>query len=255
MKTSTKVNWESFWNEKKNVSDVYSNSDRVKINLQRVTDINGKNILEIGAGTGRDSFYMIDDGGKLFLLDYSHNSLKIIRDIIPQGKSVSTIGGDAFSLPFADESFDIIFHQGLLEHFRPVEAEKLLRENVRVLKNGGLLLVDVPQRYHVYTIIKHILILVNAWFAGWEREFSVAELSVLLKKLNLTIVHSYGEWMNPSLFYRMVREGFLRAGIKLPLFPPRIPILTNIRRSIRNLFEGTSLQKNTALSIGIIAQK
>ncbi len=31
-------------------------------------------------------------------------------------------GGDTFQLPFKDGSFDIIFHQGLLEHFRHEKA-------------------------------------------------------------------------------------------------------------------------------------
>ena len=43
--------------------------------------------------------------------------------------------GDAFALPFADGTFDVVFHQGLLEHFR--NPDDLIAENARVLKPGG----------------------------------------------------------------------------------------------------------------------
>ena len=102
------------------------------------------------------------------------NSLNIIKNIATEEKvEVNPVGGNAFSLPFPDASFDLVFHQGLLEHFRQKEANNLLKENIRVLKSGGLLLVDVPQRYHIYTVMKHILIALDKWFAGWEREFSI----------------------------------------------------------------------------------
>ena len=200
MKESRRSNWENFWEEKKDVHEVYSNSDRVVRNLSKIVDLKGKKILEVGAGTGRDSFPLVQKGAEVYQLDYSINSLRIMKHLADEEKiPVFIIGGDTFCLPFHDETFDIVFHQGLLEHFRPQQAEALLKENIRILKKNGLLLVDVPQRYHVYTIIKHFLIAINKWFAGWEREFSVGELRREMEGLGLQTVHVYGEWMYPSL--------------------------------------------------------
>ena len=207
MKVSTKHNWETFWQKKENVHEYYSNSDRVLRNLTRIVDLSGKKVLEIGAGTGRDSLHLVEYKAEVYQLDYAFNALKLMKDIVTEtGLNAYLIGGDAFQLPFPDGTFDIVVHQGLLEHFREPKATNLLKENVRVLRPGGLLLVDVPQRYHVYTVMKHILIALNSWFAGWEREFSVVELESKLRQLGLTPVHSYGEWMYPSLFYRVFRE-------------------------------------------------
>jgi ubiquinone/menaquinone biosynthesis C-methylase UbiE len=255
-KESTKSHWEKFWSEKKEVHEVYSNDNRVLRNVLSITDLRGKRVLEVGAGTGRDSFGMVEQGATVFMLDYSMNSLNIIKNIATEEKvEVNPVGGNAFSLPFPDGSFDLVFHQGLLEHFREKEAENLLKENVRILKSGGLLLVDVPQRYHVYTLMKHILIAMDKWFAGWEREFSIPELDKLLRSLGVTPVYRYGEWMYPSLFYRVTREGLRKFGIKLPLNPTPLKPLTNMRRRIRESLRTSPIVLHTSLSCGIISRK
>ncbi|MDE3058533.1 MAG: class I SAM-dependent methyltransferase [Bacteroidota bacterium] len=256
MKESRRSHWEDFWNKKKDVGEVYSNADRVARNLSRVTDVWGKKILEVGAGTGRDSFPLVAMGAQVYQLDYSVHALMIMKRLAEEEHfPVFILGGDTFQLPFPDETFDIVFHQGLLEHFRPGKAEALLHENIRILKRGGLLLVDVPQRYHIYTLVKHFLIAINKWFAGWEREFSKSELRAMLQREGLQIVHAYGEWMYPSLLYRAAREALKKIGITLPLYPTLFQPLTKIRRSVRESLRDTPIAINTSLSFGLIGKK
>lgn len=254
-KESTRSHWEEFWEEKKDVGEVYSNADRILRNLSSVVELRGKKILEIGAGTGRDSFSLVRRGADVYQLDYSFNSLVILsRLAVEEGVPTTIVGGDTFHLPFRDSSFDVVFHQGLLEHFRHPYADRLLHENVRVLKSGGLLLVDVPQRYHLYTIAKHIMIALNKWFAGWERSFSMRELKGEMSNLGLTPVSAYGEWMVPSFAYRVTREILKKAGVKLPLYP-KLHILTGLRSSLRTFLQKTSLPLYTGISIGVIGRK
>jgi ubiquinone/menaquinone biosynthesis C-methylase UbiE len=255
-KASSRSHWEMFWHDKQDVNEVYSNADRIVRNLSHVTDLKGKRILEIGAGTGRDSFPLVAYGAKIVQLDYSENSLLILNNLAKERHlSVGIVGGDAFRLPFRDNTFDVVFHQGLLEHFRKREAEELLKENIRVVKPGGFLLVDVPQRYHLYTLAKHLLIFMNLWFAGWERSFSVVELRALLQRLGVAPFYSYGEWMYPSFFYRVAREIFKKIGVQLPLAPKPLKLLSHLRANIRQSLLGTSLPLYTGISIGVVARK
>lgn len=255
-KASHRFHWETFWSEKQDVADVYSNADRIVRNLSAVLDLKGKSVLEIGAGTGRDSFPLAERGASVVQLDYAEQSLRILKNLADEsGLPVAIVGGDAFRLPFRDNTFDVVFHQGLLEHFRAPQAEALLREHIRVLKPGGLLLVDVPQRYHLYTVAKRILIALDKWFAGWERSFSIGELSSLLQRFGLIPVAFYGEWMYPSFFYRAIREALKHAGIRLPLKPKTIKPLTDLRDRIRRALLKTRLPLYTGISIGIIARK
>ncbi|MGB2866985.1 MAG: class I SAM-dependent methyltransferase [Bacteroidota bacterium] len=256
MKESRRENWETFWDEKQDMEAVYSNAGRVHRNLRQITELRGKKILEIGAGTGRDSFSLVDEGALVYQLDYAENSLRILKRLSEEQRiPVQIIGGDTFSLPFRDGSFDIVFHQGLLEHFRKPVAELLLRENIRILKPGGLLLVDVPQRYHSYTVVKHVLIAANKWFAGWERSFSVRELRSLMRRLGLTPVYSYGEWMYPSFFYRATREALKKVGVTLPLAPKMHPSLSDARAHLRSSLLKTPLPLYTGISIGVLGRK
>jgi len=160
------------------------------------------------------------------------------------------VAGNALSLPFRDGSFDVVFHQGLLEHFR--DPLSLLRENQRVLRGGGHLLVDVPQRYHYYTLMKHALMAVNKWFAGWETEFSAGELSGLMRAAGFEVVGSYGENLFPPVWYRGARRVLLKAGVRLPMHPS--PGVTRARESARGAVPH-GIRMATSMVIGVLGRK
>lgn len=253
-KQSTIDHWDRFWKNKEQIEEVYSNDDRIYLNLAKVTDLKFKKILEVGAGSARDSFQLAEQQATVYVLDYSPRALRIVKNLNAQSKAgVYLIQGDAFQIPIPDETLDIVFHQGLLEHFK--DPLPLLKEHFRVLKPGGLLLVDVPQRYHVYTFIKHILIFLNKWFAGWETEFSIEQLKNLLEQSGFSVQHQYGRWMRPSLVYRIMREVFKKIKIRLSLYPRGFKLTRNLRDRLRDKLISKRWAFYTFLDIGMIGQK
>ena len=254
-RTSDKEHWEKLWN-KRGVKELYDNSGRILTAVKRLwgENLEGKRILEVGAGTGRDSFDLAALGAEVITLDYAPSSLRIIQEQNKEHVAETIpVGGDAFALPFEDGSFDLVFHQGLLEHFR--EEEGIIAENARILKPGGYAILDVPQRWHIYTVIKHTMILVGKWFAGWEKEFSLRQMERKARKYGLEPVDFYAEWMYPCLFYRMTREALWKVGIHLPLIPFKIPGLHGIRRGLRNKLKYIRPMAYTGLSVGVVARK
>lgn len=191
-------------------------------------------------------------GGVVYLLDYSKESLRLVRSSA-ESTNVKFVLADGRSSPFKDNTFDIVFHQGLLEHFpSPLD---LLRENLRILKKGGLLVVDVPQTYHIYTILKHVLITLGLWFGGWERQFTITSLAKLLIQFGLQPIHFYGNWSQPGIFYKVVREGLKRFKINLPMYPRYFGRITVRFQGLQERLRKKKLFLYTVLSIGIIARK
>jgi ubiquinone/menaquinone biosynthesis C-methylase UbiE len=252
-RVSEKKHWDDFWSVSDGAEEIYDNEGRVSRHLMDLWPLEGMKILEVGAGTGRDGIFMASRGASVVSLDYSLPSLEMVRSQIPDGGRVDLCCGDAFSLPFGEETFDVVFHQGLLEHFR--NPGDMLAEHHRVLKRGGHILVDVPQRWHYYTLLKHAMIAAGKWFAGWETEFSPRELEKMLRQNSFAIVGTYGEWLNPPIWYRILRRGMMQMGARLPMYPH---IFANVRRtfaSARARLLSLRPVLYTTVVIGTIARK
>ncbi|MCZ6766348.1 MAG: class I SAM-dependent methyltransferase [bacterium] len=249
-RVSEKKHWDRFWAASRELEDVYGTDNRIIDALEKYVDLHGKSVIEIGAGTGRDTDILAERCRDSLALDYSEESLRLMAKSFRN--PVKIVCGDALNLPFVEGSFDIVFHQGLLEHFR--EPGYLLDENIRILRPGGVLLVDVPQRYHYYTVLKHILIMINKWFAGWETEFSVSELRGLLEARNLEIIGIYGHNLSPPIWYRGFRRILLKVGLRLPMYPGRAAFMRPLSRLLRSMVP-ESLRINTSMVIGCIAKK
>lgn len=254
MRTSTPGHWERYWAEREEIDDVYSNEDRIQRQLEGLP-LAGQWVMEVGAGSGRDSLELARRGSRVVVLDYVRTSFVVIRKQADAlGLKVHPVCADARRMPFRGGTFALVFHQGLMEHFR--DPLPLLRENGRVLRGGAHLLVDVPQRYHVYTLAKHVMILLGRWFAGWETEYSPAELEKLVRAGGLDVVHTYGEWMVPGFFYRSLRYGLMRSRLlTLPKYPRLVWPLGALGRWQRAWLRRRRVGLYTCAMIGTLARR
>jgi SAM-dependent methyltransferase len=99
-------------------------------------------ILEAGCGSG-DMFKHLDRRHYYVGLDYSLYALKNSNVFNP-------ILGDIGSLPFKNKAFDIIYNQGVMEHFSEEEWGQILREFKRV---SDQVLILVPSITSIFRII------------------------------------------------------------------------------------------------------
>jgi SAM-dependent methyltransferase len=255
MRTSTPGHWDRYWADpRRNIDEVYTNEDRL---LSQLADLplSHRTVLEVGAGSGRDSLEIAGRGARVILVDYVMSAFEVIQNqAASAGVEVLCVCADARQLPFAEGAFDLVFHQGLLEHFR--DPLPLLRENYRITRPGGHCLIDVPQRYHPYTLAKHTMIALGRWFAGWETEFSPGELARLLAGVGFDVRRTGGDWMVPGFMYRSLRYALLRGGIaRLPLYPRELPVLGPLMRLFRNWFRGKRLGPYTFAMVNILCRR
>lgn len=112
-----------------------------------------KKIVDIGGGPGRYSIFLAQQGHEVTLVDLSG---KHIRQAIDKAAEAgvhldSSIHGDALRLHeylYREEQFDVALLMGPLYHLHNEEDRKLaLKEALRVLKPGGLLIASFISNY------------------------------------------------------------------------------------------------------------
>jgi SAM-dependent methyltransferase len=93
--------------------------------------------LEVGCGRGSLSAYFSDHGWDCTLLDLSETVIKKAKQaFIENSLDAKFDVGDCNYLPYKDNTFDLTFSIGLLEHFD--NYDNVIAEQVRVLAPGGM---------------------------------------------------------------------------------------------------------------------
>ena len=104
-----------------------------------------KNILEVGAGTGRYSIELAKEGNIVDALEFTSHNLEIMNSKIAglDNINITTHQGTALDLSrFTDETFDITLVLGPMYHmYTKEDKEKVLEEAIRVTKKGGYIFV------------------------------------------------------------------------------------------------------------------
>jgi ubiquinone/menaquinone biosynthesis C-methylase UbiE len=103
---------------------------------------NGLKMLEAGCGSGVMSSYLADRN-EVTVMDLSWDALKSARKNFIRNKTTGQfVHCDILSMPFPDGSFDVVWNQGVIEHFRdPVPA---MKEMMRITKHGGHAVIFIP---------------------------------------------------------------------------------------------------------------
>lgn len=110
-------------------------------------------VLDVGCGTGFGTAGLLEYADEVTGLDQSIHQLEKARAKF-EGDSVTLTRGDAERLPFADDSFDVLWSSGSIEYWpHPVRA---LEEFSRVVEPGGQILVVGPN-YPPWPVIQQFM--------------------------------------------------------------------------------------------------
>ena len=118
-------------------------------------------VLDAGSGTGIVTLGFQSAGyeaKKCVALDLSFNSLKVSREQFNKDEKtdanrIAAVQGNVLTMPFADETFDLILTCGVLEY---VPLEDGLKEFARVLKTGAKLVL-IPVKPSLVGAVLEIL--------------------------------------------------------------------------------------------------
>ncbi len=130
--------------------------------------IEGSTVLSSGCGSAGDLWTFMEQGAaRVYGLEIEKPLVSLARErfqntIYEKQAKIDLYDGTV--LPFAQNSFDIVFSMHVLEHTKNVV--QYLTELFRVLKPGGVLFLDLPNRYYPieqHTELKYIHYLPRRW--------------------------------------------------------------------------------------------
>ena len=131
---------ERFYGQQTNGTIEFRNLIAAELRAQHV-------VLDLGCGPGRAETDFRNSCAFVVGCDYT--------DAVARNAYVSAgLRGDAYKLPFRDETFDAVITDFVLEHLQ--FADKAAAEIARVLKPRGSLFFRTPNLYHYVTLISRI---------------------------------------------------------------------------------------------------
>ncbi len=112
----------------------------------------GCDVLEAGCGIGTDGLQFARAGARYTGLDLTETAVDLARRRFElAGHEGRFVQGSITDLPFADESFDLVFSWGVIHH--TTDMERALAELVRVCRPGGRLLLMLYHRRSLFFVV------------------------------------------------------------------------------------------------------
>jgi len=173
MKSSSDT-WDGYWNPKKRsfgkaLIDFMREYYFKWIVLYLVGDVANKTVLEAGCGVCDSLVLLSKKSKKVYGLDQSQDALKISDANFKKNGITSDRYelhvGDINAIPHRDNSFDIVFNAGVIEHFPDT---KPIREMIRVTKPSGKVIILVPANGIYKCVFKIVEKLLSKEEISWQ---------------------------------------------------------------------------------------
>ena len=140
----------------------------------------GKRVLDVGCGAGTDLVRFARAGALVTGVDISASAIELARKNFAQQRlAVDLHVADGENLPFAGDTFDLVFAHGVVQYTRNGSA--LVAECRRVLKPGGEAIFQVYNRISWLNALSRLMnVALEHEDAPVLRKYSAAEFRVLL---------------------------------------------------------------------------
>lgn len=127
--------------------DLFRRRGLIAVEEMPLAELAGKRVLEIGSGAGAHSAIFQRHGASMVSVDITpQRVMSTARKLalVPEGEG-RAYQADAERLPFRDDSFDIVYSNGVLHHSE--DTERCVAEVFRVLKPGGKAVIMLYSRH------------------------------------------------------------------------------------------------------------
>ena len=152
--------------------------------LPRLIDFNayrGKTVLDVGCGAGTDLARFAKGGAIVSGVDLSSSAIALARqNVAQQGLTADLREADGEKLPFADDTFDLVFAHGVIQY--TPDTQRIVDECRRVVKPGGQAIFQVYNRVSWLNALSKLMkVPLEHEDAPVLKKFSASEFRGLLK--------------------------------------------------------------------------
>ncbi len=217
--------WEKSW--KKHIQDYLKAPPRAGIFIANYFK-NIKTVLEIAGGSCRDSRYLANIGYKATGSDFDEKTLNYLQNELFINDKLNYSKQDAFNLTFANDSFDLIFHNGFFIYFNDEQIKQMLKEQARVAKKYIVFFVHNSKNKKLVKIFENKAKSDELYKV---RFFNAAKTVDLIK--NSSINYKNIKIKKFGGFYDLFYKKFLKGWIPNPVYPFRkllIPKLYQLQK-------------------------
>jgi 2-polyprenyl-3-methyl-5-hydroxy-6-metoxy-1,4-benzoquinol methylase len=116
----------------------------------------GMSVLDAGCGSGFFSEYFLSKGCSVYSLDHSAQALAVTRERT-KNKCTAYLERDLTDEKLSVEytaKFDVVFTDGLLEHFNATEQDRILSIFKKIKKPDGKIATFVPNAWTWWTLVR-----------------------------------------------------------------------------------------------------
>ncbi len=154
----------------------------------------GSTVLEAGCGTGQ-TLALLSPRHETTGLDISRAALNLARS-----NCRNPVLGSIFAIPFRDNTFDLVYNSGVIEHFEAPANVAAIEEMARVTKPSGRVIIIVPNTLCLwYKAGKSVAVIMKNFEFGYEEDYSPSRLKTVARKAGLEIEKTFGLQALPPL--------------------------------------------------------
>ncbi len=179
-----KDQWDNFWKRRSvfKITEVSWSKRRIIMALDRYVTMPHLRVLDAGCGSGFFAKYFVEKGCDVWACDYSAEAIRITQKTTGnQCRAYLKI--DLLDTEFCEKNrdfFDIVFTDGLFEHFSAVQQKQLIANFVFIKKREGKIITFVPNKYSWWTFVRPLLM-----HEIPERPFTIRGLKTLHSDLEI----------------------------------------------------------------------
>ncbi len=140
---------QDFWGDDKRAYEDASEA----IALKHLLPANGKLLLEIGAGAGRNT-HRYQGYEKIVLMDYALTQMQQAQEKLGKSERFMFVAADVYRLPFADSLFDGSTMIRVLHHLSAIDPA--MAEIQRVMQTRSVFILEFANKRNLKAILRYL---------------------------------------------------------------------------------------------------